>query len=155
MLSAKRRMFIEAYLATWSMSEAARRAGYKHAWEMGHRLFKDPEIAAAIEERIKTAAMGANEALARLAEQARVNIGDFFRLKNGSDSEYELDMEAVKARGHLIKSIKSTPYGPVLELHDGQTALITIAKHLHLLTERVDLTSGGKPIRFVVVRDEQ
>jgi phage terminase small subunit len=146
-LSNKKRRFIEAYIQTWNASEAARQAGYKQAYSQGPRLLDNVEVKAAIEQRLEQAAMQSNEVLARLAEQARVNIADFIItyqkpiMVKGNDKPIgyehtaEIDWIAVQARGHLIKSITPTDNGMKLELHDGQVALITIGKHLQLFKD--------------------
>lgn len=186
-LSFMQRAFVDAFLVTWQPTKAARIAGYRHPDRLGSRLMKNPEIAAAVTERIKASAMPADEALARLAEQARVNMGDFIKPREvpvwqilglkppdspaeAQDDEaeeetekpaecptvmlFEIDMDAIKDRGHLVKKISMTKYGPAIELHDGQTALITIAKHLRLLADQVDVTSGGEKVRFVALAPE-
>jgi phage terminase small subunit len=179
-LSNKQRVFVEAYLQTWNATEAARRAGYKHPDVQGPRLLGNVGIAAAIERRMREMAMQTDEMLARLAEQARANAGDFVVFRDvplwqvlgmkppekadedpddADDADdappvevpmvkvMELDPEVIKARGHLIKKIQMTKYGPAIELHDGQAALVHIGKHLKLFTEQVDVTSGGEPIK--------
>jgi len=101
---------VEAYLATWSYAEAARRAGYHHPWEMGHRLAKVPEIDAAIKARLTEATAEANEVLVRLTEHARADIGKFFKVTERW-TEHPLPTE------EIIKedpdAIKMTLIGPV------------------------------------------
>jgi hypothetical protein len=168
-LTNKQRVFVEAYLQTWNASEAARQANYAHPGQQGERLLKKVEVAAAIEQRVKAMAMQADEVLARLAEQARANAGDFVVFRDvpvwqvlglkpperppdedldDDDEEppaevptirvMEIDADMIKARGHLVKKISMTKYGPAIELHDGQAALVHIGKHLKLFTEQVE-----------------
>ncbi len=47
----------------------------------------------------------------------------------------ELNWEAIRANGHLIKSITNTKYGPRIELYDGQTARIQLGRHHGLFTD--------------------
>ncbi|HSW63413.1 MAG TPA: terminase small subunit [Dissulfurispiraceae bacterium] len=157
-LTRRQRLFIEAYLQTWNASEAARRAGFANPGQQGHRLLKNVEIAAAVEARIREAAMQTAEVLSRLAEQARANIGEFIIVKQvaldapedqdeqdpdqpdtstgvNTVTVMEIDWEQVKARGHLIKRITPGRYGTTIELHDGQTALVHIGRNLKLFTD--------------------
>jgi hypothetical protein len=53
----------------------------------------------------------------------------------------ELNFEEIKRRGYLIKKLSNTPSGPAIELVDGQTALITLGKHLKLFADQVELPS--------------
>jgi len=75
----------------------------------------------------------------------------FFVDDEGNEvARYSLNWEAVKEKGHLIKTITSTSKGhPKIELHDGQTALIHLGKHHRLFVDRVDVTSDGKSIQTV------
>ena len=160
---------MEAYLRTWSATQAAREAGYASPHSQGPRLLKYPQVREQIEKRIKESAMGADEVLARLSEQGRINIAEFITIKlvptslivpvgkkdedddEDGDEETritagnyvqvaELNWEAIKARGHLIKGIKNTKYGPALELHDGQVALIQLGKAHGLFVDRQDVS---------------
>jgi phage terminase small subunit len=163
-LKPKQRVFVEAYLRTWCAAEAARTAGYAHPDRQGSRLLKNVEVQAAIEARLKDMAMGADEILARMTDQAQANIGDFWkvkqvplRMKDGivfdKDGNpvmvdvWDLDMDEVKARGHLIKTISMTKFGPRIELHDGQAALVQLGKHRKLFVDRHEITGeNGGPI---------
>lgn len=158
-LTAKQQLFVDEYLKCYNATQAARLAGYKGSYSTlgvtGHDNLKNPKIAEAIKRRFQESAMSADEVLARLAEQARVNIGEFFTLEDeaarrtisevfGEEVEVEgkkqilvlrLSYQKIKEKGHLIKSLTWTQYGPKLELHDGQTALLNIGKHHKLFTE--------------------
>lgn len=145
-ISLKLKMFVESYLITWSATEAARRAAYSTPNKSGPRIMKRADVQAAVSERIKQAAMEADEVLARFSEQARVNINDFIicrtvsRLdKNGDAHDVEIvdiNWDAVRERGYLIKKVSWDKAGnPNIELHDGQNALIQLGKHLKLFTD--------------------
>lgn len=132
-LTGRQRVFVEAYLTTWNAVEAARQAQYKHPEKVCYRLMKYPHIAEAIAERLSEKAMAADEVLARLAEQARSNLADFVIFKDG---ELILNDREIRARGHLVKKLAITKYGPLIELYDAQTALIALAKRHGLLVDR-------------------
>jgi phage terminase small subunit len=81
-LSNKRRAFVEEYLRDFNATQAALRAGYssRTAYSQGQRLLKNVEIKAAIDERLSELKLSADEVLIGLTEQARANIGVFFKL---------------------------------------------------------------------------
>lgn len=136
-LTIKEQMFVEAYLQTWNGAEAARRAGYKHPDRLGSRKLKEPEIREAVQARMKAVAMDTDEALARLAEQARASIADFF---HWSDGVFRVDWDAVQQRGHLLRVIRPTKAGVVLEMVDQQAALRDVLKHHGQLTDKSEAT---------------
>lgn len=160
-LTNRQRLFIEEYLVSWNASDAARRAGYKGAANaVGSRMLANDSIREAISARMAEKAMKADENLQRLSDQARINISEFVSEKTryvydkdgneiGEYQVFELNWDQVKKRGHLIKSITNTQWGPRIELYDGQTALIQIGKALGVLTERVDFTSKGDKLDVV------
>lgn len=129
---------------------------------------------AAVEAQWIKEAMGATEVLGRLAQQGRINIAEFFTVKDvpfrDGEGEFvrdaddnimtqqvhEINWETVNRYGHLVKSITPTRYGPKLELHDGQAALVHTGKALKLFTDNIDLTSAGKPLQNTEnMNDEQ
>ena len=88
-LTNKRRVFIEEYLKCWNASEAARHADYAHPGSQGHSLLKILEIQEEIERRIEEKAMGADEVLTRLAEQARSDIANMDKTLRGQSTPYQ------------------------------------------------------------------
>lgn len=131
-LTARQRIFVENYLATWNATRSAEKAGFAWPDKQGPRLLKDPLVQRAIEERMNAAAMPANEVLARLTQQARADFGEFL-LSNG-----EVDWEKARNNGYLIKSVTKSPRGTRVEIYDAQAALLALARHHGLLTERVE-----------------
>lgn len=136
-LTAKQRRFVEYYVLLWNGLEAARRAGYSTVHGNTSRLMQSPAIKAAIEQKIKELDLGSDEVLARLAQQARLNISDFYiDTPNGP----MIDWVAVRAKGYLVKGIEYDRRGnPVLKFHDSQNALIHIGKHLKLFSDQLDV----------------
>jgi phage terminase large subunit len=153
-LTPRQRMFIENFLTTWNTVNSARAAGYKWPEKAGSKLTHYPPIEAAIQARIKEVAMGADEVLARLAQQAEVNPSDFFVfedrpvLENGKPKidvagnpiivrvMTDISWAEVERRGYMIKGIEYTRQGiPMLKFYDAQTALTTIGKHHQLFTD--------------------
>lgn len=146
-LNKKRRVFIEEYLKCWNLTEAARRAGYKHPNVKGSQLVKVSEVADAIQERIAEKCMSADEVLIRLAEQARGDISEFINDFGG------IDWEAVSQRGYLIKKISHNKgKNSSIELYDSQSALALIGKHHKLFVDRQEITGkDGTPITIKVI----
>ena len=139
-LTDKQEAFIEAYLANgFNATKAAIVAGYspKTARSIGSENLTKPDISEVIQSRITALTMSANEALLRLSQHARGNLGDFLAL----------DVDTLKAhpQAHLLHKVKHTVrYIPVkdaapekeerieLELYDAQAALVQILKEQHL-----------------------
>jgi phage terminase small subunit len=145
-LTPKRRQFIEEYLRCWNASEAAAAVGYKNARRQGSRLLTFVDIRNEVKRRIAETAMSADEVLLRLAEQARADIGDFIKV---GKHQVRLDLARAQKAGllRLVKSIRWTKYGPVLELYDAQAALALLGKHQRLFVERHEHSGpGGGPI---------
>lgn len=137
-LTNRQRMFVEAYIETWSGTAAARKAGYTHPDRQGYRLLRYVEIQELIQERMKAAAMDADEVIARLSEQARASIADFVIL--GEDGRLSgLNRDVIENKGHLVKKIttsegKTNSVG--IEMVDNQVALLAMAKRHGLLVDK-------------------
>lgn len=133
MATLKEQKWLVEYLKCWNETEAARRAGYKWPNKVGSQ--KRKKFDAEIKACLRKDAMDADEVVARLAWQARADIGDFV------DGAGELDLAAAKSKGltHLVKSVTWTNRGPRLELHGAQTALVHLGRHLGLFTDKVKI----------------
>ena len=162
----RQKVFIEHYLQTWNASEAARRAGYTgDAKVIGSRLLTYVHVKDAITQRMKETAMKTDEVLSRLADVARVNMGDFVEVHDKVEElpvnpvdpsagtmmvhfqEFEINWDAVKNRGHMIKKLTMTRAGPVIELHDGLAALVKIGEAERLFVQRTSLENpDGSPM---------
>lgn len=105
-LSAKQEKFIEEYIKCRNAAEAARRAGYsvRTARSIGAENLTKPDILKEIEERTKANAMGINEALSRLAEFARADLGQWL------SDDGAVDIAQMKRDGatHIIRKVKRT-----------------------------------------------
>lgn len=86
--------------------------------------------------------MGADEVLARLAEIARGEHGQYIT-ETGSVNFVQL-VEDGKA--YLIKNIRDTAQGKSIEFYDGQKALVDIGRHHQLFIDSVDVKSDGKQL---------
>lgn len=148
-LTDKQQAFVDSYLRCWNASEAARRAGYsdKSAGSIGSENLKKPEIIEEIKRRVEEHAMTADEAISRLADQARGVPEGFIEIK--ADQPF-LNWEALASSGklHLIKKLKYNDQGrPEVEFYDAQTALLQIIKLLRIdegkPTERTEYRVTG------------
>lgn len=137
----KQEAFIREYPVDFNATQAALRAGYskRTAGSIGHENLKKPEIAAAIDARIKKLAMGPDEVLIRLGQQARASIGDFVYFVEGSKKPF-IDLKGAKEAGliHLVKKFKYNSDGNIeFELYDSQSALVHIGKIHAMFTDKV------------------
>lgn len=131
-LTRKRRVFIEAYLACWNATEAARRAGYAHPDSQGSRLLGIVSVREAVEARIAELEMGADEVLTRLAQQARGEHTAYIE----ADGSVDLEKMIADGKAHLIKGTRPTRNGLVVEFYDGQAALALLGKAHGLFVDR-------------------
>lgn len=155
-LTDKQRAFIDHYFQCgMNATEAAKRAGYseKTARQMGAENLSKPVIRAEIDRRLDTAAMPANEVLARIADIARGSMADFL------NDAGEIDLSQARKRDmlHLIKSRSTTKDGERIELYSKFDALTLLAKQHGLLVDRTELSGPGggpllPPIREVVIQ---
>lgn len=158
-LTHRRWEWVNAYMRTWNATAASRAVGYKHPKPAGHNLLKNPVIQEEIKRRMSATEMEVGEVLYRFAEQARANIGDFLE-QDEDTGKIQINWQAVKERGHLIKAVRHTKLGPTIELHDAQKALELIGRSLGMFVDKVDLKNtqtGDITVRFVANdgRDDQ
>lgn len=147
-LSKKRQTFVNEYLQCWNATEAARRAHYKHPRRQGSRLLTFDDIREEIQTRIEENAMSADEILARLAEQARGEHGEYINTMGGVDIAGLVE----DGKAHLIKSVRDTKWGQRFEFYDAQRALELLGKTLGMFVDRKEISgpSGGPvPVRYI------
>lgn len=146
-LTDKQQMFIDAYfICGMNGTEAASQAGYAGDRDVlavqASRLLSNVKVRARINELLEQFHLGRDEALARLAYMARGSMEDFIDEHTGA-------IDTLKAKRahqlHLVKKYKSkvTTFttkdgneGEIVEteveLHDAQSAIVNIGKHLGL-----------------------
>lgn len=92
----KQQVFVEEYLKDFNATQAAIRAGYspRTAYSIGPENLKKPEVEEAITKAIEERAMGKDEDLLRLAEQARATLAPFFKLSE-RETEHPLPTEEI------------------------------------------------------------
>lgn len=153
-LTYKQQLFIEHYLTCLNAAEAARRAGYstKSARVIGCENLTKPDIKAEIDERLKEAAMGADEVLRRLADQARATLEDFIEVTKDGEPVVDIDKAREAGKLHLLKKFKVDKDGAVtIELHDPQAALVQLGRYHGLFLDKTALTdpSGNHPAPLI------
>jgi len=142
-LTGKQQSFVIAYLTNgFNATEAVRTAGYKGnnvtLNAVGYENLRKPHIQERIVAYFKEKAMAVDEVLFRLGEQARSNVADF--IDTPTERIFFLNMEKIKAKGHLIRKIKYTKDGPEIELYSSQRALELIGKRYALFSEKMILS---------------
>jgi PBSX family phage terminase large subunit len=89
--------------------------------------------------------MGEAELLARLSQMGRASISDFVETEKGGRMVY-INERALKERGHLVKRV-ATSTGKTnsvsLGLHDPQTAMMMLGKHMRIFTDEERLAAGA------------
>lgn len=81
-LTRQRQAFVEHYCQCWVGRTAAIRAGFapQSAHARAWKLLHDPRVKGAIEARVAELRVSTDEVLLRLAEQARADLGVFFKI---------------------------------------------------------------------------
>lgn len=148
-LNFKQQAFVEYYLTAWNATEAARLAGYKGndatLAVVGSENIRKPKIRAEIDRRLQLLAMGADEVLARLSQQASASIEDFIDY-SWSVPRIDLEKAAKAGKLHLLKKVSYDKEGRLsgIELHDSQSALIQLGRYHKLFTDRVAVVDWRK-----------
>lgn len=162
-LTAKQRRFVEEYLIDLNATQAAIRAGYskKNADTIGYQLLQKTPVQKAIQEAQKKLSKRAQITQERvLAEYAKIAFSDMRNVVTwGKDVRILVmpDGTVVKGNGiELIDScdlsndaalavaeIKQTKEGLAIKLHDKKGALDSIARHLGMFKDSVDVNHGG------------
>lgn len=157
----KQKVFIDKYFeCKFNATEAARQAGYKGNYatlrSIGSENLTKPNIKEEIALRMSDYAMSANEALAELAEIARLDISDYLEFKPGIREPY-LDLAKAKEAGlmRFVKKIKYNAQGMLeFELYDKQAALVQIGKWQGL-SEKIDHSGTVQHEHGLTIKDWQ
>ena len=134
-LSYRQRLFVEFYLGESSGSavDAVRRAGYRWPTKLGARLVEKREVKAAIDARVATAAIAANEVLARIADVATSDLLNFIEVDNNGGWKVDLKLVKRLGLGHLIKRLRTNKDGTSeIELEARVPALLKLGDHYNL-----------------------
>ena len=149
-LSYQQKLFVsEASKPGVSFQQAAKRAGYKGLTITVQNL---PNVAKALREnvtaQVERVQCDADWVLKHLMLLASGNLADYVKVKDG---KVEIDCENLtREQMYALSELSTEPseHGTKrkIKLSDRKGALDTIAKHLGMLIERRDITSGGMPL---------
>ncbi len=134
-LTYRQRLFVDYYLGESSGSavDAARRVGYRRPETLGPRLAGKDRVRAAIDARVATAAMAANEVLARVADVASSDLLHFTRVDDHGGFKADLKLAERLGLGHLIKRLRTKKDGTQdVELEPKLPALVKLGEHFKL-----------------------
>lgn len=149
-LTGKQRLFVDAYIgrANANATEAARQAGYSSRSEgalrvTAHDTLTNPNVSAAIEERMREMSIPPAEILSRLTEQARALHAGF--LKVDDDGAAFVDLRSLEDAGlmRLVKKVSFDAKGnQTIEFHDAQAALLALSKRYDLLPDHTKVSGS-------------
>ena len=131
----RQRMFVSFYLGESSECavDAARRAGYPEPEKLGPKLVEQEEVRAAIDAGEATAAMPANEVLARAADVASADLLVFSRADEKGRRRVNLDLVQRLGLGHVIRRLRTNRDGTQdIELEPKAPALVKLGEHYKL-----------------------
>lgn len=172
-LTAKQDLFVKEYLIDLNATQAALRAGYspRTAEAIGFENLRKPMIASAIQEamdkRSKKTEITAEMVLREYAKIGFSNITDYLSVEDklvtiDRDSEGRpitelaqvvniFDTDMIKPdKMRAVAEIKQTKEGIALKLHDKKGALDSIARHLGMFNDKVEMSgAGGGPLQVV------
>lgn len=164
-LTAKQALFAKEYIVDFNATQAAIRAGYSErtADAIGHENLKKPNIASAIkieqDKRSERTEITADMVLREYAKIGFSNITDYLSVEDklvtiDRDSEGRpiTDMQQVvnifdtdmvkEEKMRAVAEIKQTKDGIALKLHDKKGALDSIARHLGMFNDKLDLNAN-------------
>lgn len=147
-LTAKEHMFVDKYLETLSIPEAAKAA--KIDERVAREWLKRPYFKVEIEQRLSevraNSIVKAEEVIEELAMIGFADITDYCTFgANGIQIKESVDMGNTGA----ISEVSQGQHGVKFKLHNKMTALEHLAKYLGLTKDRIELTGeDGAPIQI-------
>jgi phage terminase small subunit len=129
--------FVEFYVINgFNAYAAARDAGYQGSYaslrRTGSENLTKRNIKAALAERFKERGMKADEVIARITAQAE-GAGEYIQ----PDGTIDMERLVSDGKGHLIKCIRPTKHGDVIEFYPADKALELLARHHGLLADKL------------------
>lgn len=158
-LTAKQQRFVEEYLIDLNATQAAIRAGYSEntAMEQGYQLLQKTSVQEAIQismdKRSKRTEITADMVLREYAKIGFSSITDYLKVEErliNTDigpmmqrSVSVFDTDGIpKEKIAAVAEIKQTRDGIALKLHDKKGALDSIARHLGMFKDKVEISGG-------------
>lgn len=168
MLTPKQERFAQEYVVDLNATQAAIRAGYSEdtAKQQGSRLLTNVDVQTHVEHiraaQIKRTGIDADTVLFELLRIARSDLGGAFD-DNGNLLPIREIPEDVRRAMAGVETFEEFDGQGAQRVKVGETrkvkfwdktrALELLAKHLGLLVDKVDHTSGGQPVRFTFALD--
>ncbi len=138
-LTQKQALFAIHYAASSNGTRSAEKAGYSgndnQLAVIAHGNIRKPKIRAAIDVLLTDIVMSTAEALARLSDEARGDIGEFFTTDEKGNVMLDLHKAKQSGLSHLLKKVQTTKtmrtdkdgnkterYTTTFEMYDGQAA---------------------------------
>jgi len=160
-LTPKEQLFVLHYLgdAEHNAKRAYIRAGYdatgRSATVGGSKLLHKPRVAKAIAaglaKHLGKLDCDAERTLQELTRLATSDMRQAVKYDKDGNLSYVASEDLDDATAAAIQSVEPTRNGLRIKLHDKLQALNTLARHHKLLTDHLDLTTAGEPIRVVEV----
>ncbi|MBT9132008.1 MAG: hypothetical protein DDT33_00516 [Firmicutes bacterium] len=151
-LSRKQQRFVDEYLIDFKAMPAARRAGYQDSTAAG--LLSNPHITAAIEEaqknHLKRLGLTQERVLEEYLKLAFSDMMNFINIRGDRITfKYNFDELPQNILAAISEISESPSTGIRIKLHDKLRALDSLAKHLGLFVNRVEVTGkDGGPIQY-------
>jgi hypothetical protein len=125
-LSSKQQMFLRFFFESWNASEAAKKAGYAKPHNVsGAKLLNNPQITAAVREKLALEGLDSNFVRARLKMIASASIGDFIDVDSHS-GQVSFNYEKAKRLG-------VDRFAKKVSIRDGKIVTIEMVDPLHAL----------------------
>jgi hypothetical protein len=136
-MTLKQKLFVVYYLgvSNGNATDAARRAGYAWPEKVAERLVGKSGIRAAIDAKMASAAIPADELLARLSEVVQADLLDFVNLEPKAKKPVTMaTLRRLKrqGKGHLIKRLKFKNGDIEIELEPKYGAAVKLGEFLGL-----------------------
>lgn len=153
MISPQAGAFVFEYVKSLNATEAARAVGYKGS-TVANNLLNNPAVQELIGLLLEHQ-IGKEEVINRIVQIARFDYGDLLK-RNEETGFTDFDLEGAKAKGltYAIKSFSFGKQGVRVEVYDKLTALNMLAKHLGLLTDKVETGNGAFKVLVQHVKRE-
>jgi hypothetical protein len=136
-MTLKQKLFVVYYLgvSNGNATDAARRAGFAWPDKAGPKLVGKSSIRAAIDAKVVSAALPADELLARLSEVVQADLLDFVNLD--SKAKRPVTMATLRrlkrqGKGHLIKKLRFKNGDIYIELEPKYGAAVKLGEFLGL-----------------------
>ena len=164
-LSKRHQKVLKEYLISFSQVKAYQKAypsvTYDSAKASAARLFADVNFKSHLQSRLDESHMSADEAVKRMTDQARADVGDIVDVE---DDGFSFSIEKAKKAGKtsLIKKLKQkrtiflakkpededrVVVEIEIELHDSQSALDKILRVHGKYKDNVDVTTNGEKVK--------